>query len=131
MVQETLQAERFKQQLRDSLQQETQNSRAIKIAKHDHIYTYGDCAEMVYFIESGQVKLLMLSPEGKECLLAIHTAGDTFGELCLAGPGGRQETAMAMEDTRVKRIPCGSFFRHLSRNSLIEGFVHYLAARVG
>ena len=31
---------------------------------------------MVYFIESGQIKLLMLSPEGKECLLAIYTSGD-------------------------------------------------------
>ncbi|MCI0660543.1 MAG: cyclic nucleotide-binding domain-containing protein [Acidobacteria bacterium] len=84
MIQETPQAERFKQQLRDSLLQETQSSSAIKIAKHDHVYTCGDRAEMVYFIESGQIKLLMLSPEGKECLLAIHTAGDIFGELCLS-----------------------------------------------
>ena len=41
MIQETPQAERFKQQLRDSLRQETQDSRAIKIAKHDHVYTLG------------------------------------------------------------------------------------------
>ncbi|MCI0388353.1 MAG: hypothetical protein MOB07_06260 [Acidobacteria bacterium] len=39
MIQETPQAERFKQQLRDSLLQETQSSSAIKIAKHDHVYT--------------------------------------------------------------------------------------------
>ena len=38
---------------------------------------------MVYYIESGQIKLFMLSPEGKECLLAIHSAGDIFGELTL------------------------------------------------
>ena len=31
------------------------------------------------------IKLLTHSTEGKECLLAIHRAGDTFGELCLAG----------------------------------------------
>jgi hypothetical protein len=42
---------------------------------------------MVYFIERGQIKLRMLSPEGKECLLAIHSAGDLFGELCLSGSG--------------------------------------------
>jgi len=130
MVQETLQAERFKQQLRDSLQQETQNSRAIKIAKHDHIYTYGDCAEMVYFIESGQVKLLMLSPEGKECLLAIHTAGDIFGEMCLSGLGPRLETAIAMEETNLKQIPCSSFFARLRSDLLFEGFVQYLAVRI-
>lgn len=85
MFQETPQAERFKQQLRNSLRQETQESRAIKIAKHNHVYTCGDRAETIYFVESGQIKLLMLSPEGKECLLAIHTAGDIFGELCLSG----------------------------------------------
>jgi hypothetical protein len=39
MIQETPQAERFKQQLRNSLRKETQDSRAIKIAKHNHVYT--------------------------------------------------------------------------------------------
>jgi CRP/FNR family transcriptional regulator, cyclic AMP receptor protein len=56
---------------------------AVKIARHANVYTCGDQDEMVYFIESGQVKLPMLSSEGKECLLAIHSAGDVFGELCL------------------------------------------------
>ena len=130
MIQETPQAERFKQQLRDSLRRETFNSRAIKIAKHDHVYTCGDRDGMVYFIESGQVKLLMLSPEGKECLLAIHTAGDILGELCLSGLGSRLETAMAMEDTDLKQIPCSKFFARLSSDSLFEGFVRYLAVRI-
>ena len=84
MIQQTPQADRFKQQLRDSLQHETLNSHAVKIARHANVYTCGDEDEMVYFIESGQIKLLMLSPEGKECLLAIHSAGDIFGELCLS-----------------------------------------------
>ena len=57
------------------------NSRAIKVARHDNVYTSGDQDEMVYFIESGQIKLLMLSADGKECLLAIHSGGDIFGEL--------------------------------------------------
>ena len=130
MIQETPQAERFKQQMRDSLRQETQNSRAIKIAKHDHIYTCGDRTEMVYFIESGQIKLLMLSPEGKECLLAIHTAGDIFGELCLSGLGSRLETARAMEETTLKQIPCSSFFARLRSDLLFEGFIQYLAVRI-
>ena len=108
MIQQTPQADRFKQQLRDSLQHETLNSRAVKIARHANVYTCGDQDEMVYFIESGQIKLLMLSPEGKECLLAIHSAGDIFGELCLSGLGARLETATAMEDTILKQIPCFS-----------------------
>ncbi len=130
MIQETSQAEQFKQQLRDSLMNETLNSRAINIAKHDHVYTCGDSAEMVYFIESGHIKLLMLSPEGRECLLAIHTVGDIFGELCLSGLGSRLETATAMEETSLKQIPCSSFFARLKRDLLFEGFVQYLAVRI-
>jgi len=85
MIRQTPQADEFKQQLRDSLQRETLNTRAVKIARHANVYTCGDKDEMVYFIESGQIKLLMLSSEGKECLLAIHSRGDVFGELCLSG----------------------------------------------
>ena len=89
MIQQTPQADEFKQQLRDSLQRETLNSHAIKVARHGNIYACGDQDEMVYFIESGQIKLLMLSSEGRECILAIHSAGDIFGELCLSGLGAR------------------------------------------
>jgi CRP/FNR family transcriptional regulator, cyclic AMP receptor protein len=120
----------FKQRLSASLRREDVNTSTVCVAKPQAIYTCGDAAEMVYFIESGQVKLLMLSPEGKECLLAIHTAGDTFGESCLAGSVPRQETAVAMEPTKLQRFSCSSFFRHLSEHSLVEGFVRYLATRV-
>jgi CRP-like cAMP-binding protein len=130
MIQKTPQADQFKQKLRDSLLNETLNSRAITIAKHDHAYTCGDHDEMVYFIESGQIKLLMLSPEGRECLLAIHAAGDIFGELCLSGLGARLETATAMEETVLKQIPCSRFFARLNRDALFEGFVQYLAVRI-
>jgi CRP/FNR family transcriptional regulator, cyclic AMP receptor protein len=130
MIQETLQADLFKQQMRESLLQETLNSRAVTIAKHDHVYTCGDNDEMVYFIESGQIKLLMLSPGGKECLLAIHAAGDIFGELCLSGLGARLETAIAMEETVIKQISCSNFFARLGRDALFEGFVQYLAVRI-
>src|ERR1700731_732305 len=130
MIQQTPQADKFKQQMRESLQQETANSRAVKIAKHADVYMCGDQDETVYFIESGQVKLLLLSPQGKECLLAIHTAGDIFGELCLSGLGARLETATAMKQTSLKQIPCSQFFARLSRDSLFEGFVRYLAVRI-
>jgi CRP/FNR family transcriptional regulator, cyclic AMP receptor protein len=130
MIQETPQADLFKQQMRESLRQETLNSRAVTIAKHDNVYRCGDNDELVYFIESGQIKLLMLSPGGKECLLAIHAAGDIFGELCLSGLGVRLETAIAMEDTVIKQIPCSNFFERLDRDALFEGFVRYLAVRI-
>ena len=129
-IQQTPQADQFKIPLRDSLQRETMNTRAIKIARHGNVYTAGDQDEMVYFVESGQIKLLMLSSEGKECLLAIHSGGDIFGELCLSGLGARLETATAMKATTLKQIPCAQFFARLSRDSLFEGFVRYLALRI-
>ena len=129
-IQQTPKAEEFRQQLRSSLQHETLNSRAIKVARHDNVYTSGDQDEMVYFIESGQIKLLMLSADGKECLLAIHSDGDIFGELCLSGLGARLETATAMKATILKQIPCSQFFARLSRDALFEGFVRYLAVRI-
>lgn len=130
MILENPQIDRFKQQLRDSLQRETINARAITIAKHAHVYTCGDPGETVYFIESGLVKLLMPSSEGGDCLLAIHTAGDVFGESCLSGLGVRRETAIAREDTVLKQIPCPRFFARLSSDGLFEGFVQYLVARI-
>jgi len=129
-IQQTPQADQFKEQLRDSLQRETANSRGVKIARRANVYSCGDQDETVYFIESGQIKLLMLSTEGKECLLAIHSGGDIFGELCLSGLGARMETATAMKTTTLKQIPCSQFFARLSRDSLYEGFVRYLAVRI-
>lgn len=130
MIQQTPEADLFKKQLRDSLRHETRNFRSIRIAKHANVYTCGEQAEAIYFIESGQVKLLLLSPNGKECLLAIHTAGDVFGESCLSGMGPRMETATAMEETELKLIPRSKFFTRLSNDSLLEGFVQYLTVRV-
>jgi CRP-like cAMP-binding protein len=117
-IQQSPQSDLFKQQLRDSLQRETANSRAVKVARHANVYTCGDRDEMVYFVESGQVKLLMLSSEGRECILAIHSEGDIFGELCLSGLGARLETATAMKATTLKQIPCSQFFARLGRDAV-------------
>ena len=130
MIQQSPHADKFKDQLRNSLQRETLNSSAVKIARLTNVYSRGDKDENVYFIERGQIKLLILSSKGKECILAIHTTGDIFGELCLSGLGARVETATAMKQTMVKQIPSSQFFARLSRDSLLEGFVSYLAVRI-
>ena len=114
MIQSNPQINLFKQQMRDSLERETRNSSAINIAKNNNIYTVGEEIEMVYFIENGEIKLVMVSSEGKECMLAIHASGDVFGELCLAGLAGRLETATAMEDSVLKQIPCAKFLERLA-----------------
>src|ERR1044071_3580264 len=130
MIQQTPESDRFKDQMRESLISATKHSQAINVAKHNNVSTVGDERERAYFIETGQIKLVMLSSEGKECMLAIHGCGDVFGEMCLSGLGRRLETATAMEDTSLKEIPCGKFLERLVKDSLLEGFVKYLAVRV-
>jgi CRP-like cAMP-binding protein len=130
MIQQSPQSDQFKEQMRGSLLNETRNSSPIKVDKHNHVYTAGDERETVYFIEKGQIKLVMVSSEGKECMLAIHGEGDVFGELCLSGLGGRLETATAMENTFLKEIPSGKFLDRLAKDSLLEGFIKYLAVRI-
>lgn len=130
MVQPIPQVDHFQQQLRAALVQTAAHGRVRKLAKHAHVYMGGDQDAAVYFIESGQIKLLMLTPDGKECLLAILTAGDIFGELCLTGLGRRHETAMAMTQAVVRVIPHPQFLACLRQAELLESFVHYLAQRI-
>src|SRR5437667_12531275 len=129
MLRRFLKTNDLRQLLRRSLERQV-NLRTIRVASHQPIYVSGDSAEMVYFIESGQIKLLMLSPEGKECLLAIHTAGDIFGELCLAGLRSRLEAAIAMKEAGLKSIPGQAFLDCLDSDSLLEGFAQHLATRI-
>ena len=86
------------------------------------MYDCGDQEDTIYFIESGQIKLVMLSSEGRECILAIHSAGDIFGGLCLSGLRVRLETATAMKQTTLKQISSAQLFARLSRDALLEGF---------
>jgi len=130
MIQDRPETHLFKKLMSESFQREVENSRAIQIAKHANVYTLGEQDQVLYFIESGKVKLLMPSSEGRECLLAIHASGDVFGELCLSGLADRLETATAMEDTLLKTIPSAKFLARLAADSLLEGFVKYLAVRV-
>lgn len=130
MIQQTPRADLLKQQLRESLQREALHFRRVKFAKHKNVYNAGDEDKMVYFIESGQIKLLIPSPQGKECLLDIYSSGDIFGELSLAALGSRVETATAMEETLLRRIPCAQLFALFTNDSMLQGFVQYLVVRI-
>ena len=130
MNQTSIQSEQFKEQLQGSLLSETRGSKSIKISKHNNVYTAGDQRQSVYFIEKGQIKLVMVSTEGRECMLAMHGPGDVFGELCLSGLGHRLETATAMEESVLKEIPCNKFLGRLTKDALLEGFIKYLTVRV-
>ena len=130
MIHDNPKADEFKKRLRESLEEETRNSRAIQLARHANAYTTGDPDDMVYFIKSGQIKMTIISPEGRECILAIHGGGDVFGEMCVSGLGERVETATAMNATTLKQVPCSQFFDRLNRDSLMQGFASYLAVRI-
>jgi CRP-like cAMP-binding protein len=122
--------DQIKLQIRELLRKDTLNSRMLKLTRHDHVYTSGQRDEAVYLVESGMVKILLLSPEGKECLIDIRTTGEIFGELSLCGQTVRLDTAVAMEDAAVKQISSRIFLSVLRRESLLEGLVQYLAFRV-
>ncbi len=130
MIEYTSQVDQNKQQIKDLLQREAVDWRLVKIPRHSHVFTCGDRDSMVYLIESGQIKLLSPSPEGKECLIAIYTSGDIFGELCLCGQTMRLCTAVAMKDSVLRQIPCSSLTAVLRRQSAAGALVQYLVARL-
>jgi CRP/FNR family cyclic AMP-dependent transcriptional regulator len=130
VIQQTPQADDFKRKLRRVLERETLNSCAINVSRHANVYASGEQNDTIYFIDSGRIKLMMRSRAGKECLLAILSDGDIFGELSLSGIGTRSETATAMKTTILKQVHCAQFFTLLSRALLFEEFVGYLAMRV-
>jgi CRP-like cAMP-binding protein len=130
LVQDYPQTELFKTQIRESLRSAADVFSMVQIGENQNVYMAGDQRDMVYFIESGRIKLVMLSSEGKECTLAIHSPGDIFGELCLSGLGHRMETATAMEDSLLREIPGAKFLDRLAKDSLLEGFIKYLSVRV-
>lgn len=122
-----------KEQLRNLLQCSALQTCTIKFRRHDYIYSTGDGDERLYLIESGQIKLIMPTLTGKECLLNIFTDGDLFGESCLAGAGERLEAAVAMEETTVKGIHYRNLLVYLRDNALhreYQGIMQCLARRL-
>ncbi len=126
MFESTLPSDKFKQQVQDSLKNHAAGWRAVRYSRLQYIYTSGARDGMIYYIESGQVKLLLPSYEGKQCLASIRTAGDIFGELCLSGQPVRLETAVAMKESSLKKISARDFLASMKSDSMMEG----LAGRV-
>ena len=113
-------------ELESSLRSKIDNTRIIKVSKRQPVYVAQNQPRYVYFILRGKVKVLMLSPEGRECLLSIHTTGDILTESDPESLDQHHETAVAMEDTILKQIPYLRFLLHLRHESLLENFIQYL-----
>lgn len=108
---------------------------SLRLGSRGVVFRQADPADSVFYIESGQVKLVVTSPEGKEAVVGLFGARDFFGEGCLIDQPARIATATAMTDCKLVRIEraqmtrilkdepsTGAFFvQHLlTRNSRVE-----------
>jgi len=116
--------------LSDVFDRDSLSAARVRVDAQQSIYAPGDDDDAMYLIESGQVKLSMSSAAGQDCLLAIYTAGEVFGESCFAGPGKRFESAAAMQSTVVRRAPRREFLAEVRQASAIDSLVRHLAARM-
>ncbi len=102
----------------------------VSCADQNAIYNQGDAAEALFYIESGRVQVTIVSPQGKEGVVAMLTAGDFAGEACLAGQPVHLASAKALEDTRLIRIEKGAMNALLRSNpALAEHFMSFLLSR--
>ena len=93
------------------------------------LYSQGDAADAVFYIQGGKVKLSVVSQEGKEAVVAILEQGSFFGESCLAGQTVRTATATALEDSSIVRIDKDAMIRVLHKEpTFAELFMSYLLA---
>ena len=68
----------------------------LTFPKKQILFSQGDAAEAVFYIQAGKVKLTVVSQQGKEAVVAILERGAFFGESCLAGQVIRTATATAV-----------------------------------
>ncbi len=94
------------------------------------IFAQGDTADAVFHIQTGKVKLTVVSKTGKEATIGILGDGDFFGEGGLAGQVLRMSSATAMTDCVVLRIDKKAMMEALHReHEFSDLFVAYLLAR--
>ena len=107
------------------------NSKTVLETKSKrHIYMQGDPADSVFFLQSGKVKISVMSNQGKEAIVAVLDAGEFFGEGCLAGQLLRMATATAMTDCTLVRIEKPVMVRMLhEQRRFSELFVTHLLSR--
>ncbi len=68
------------------------------------IFSQGDAADAMFYVEAGNVKLTVLSKRGKKAVIAIFRQGDFFGEGCLGAPSLRMSTATAVQLSTIVRV---------------------------
>lgn len=102
----------------------------VELHKGDELFSQGDVADAVFHVQSGKIKLTVLSSVGKEAVIAMLSGGDFFGEGALAGQHLRTATATAMSDSSIVRLEKAAMIRALHRQvKFSELFMAHLLAR--
>jgi CRP/FNR family transcriptional regulator, cyclic AMP receptor protein len=102
----------------------------LKVEKNQFVFSQGDAADTVFYIQKGRIKVLVVSEQGKEAVVGILEAGQFFGEGCLNGHPLRISTTVAMEDCVVTSITKGAMLAALqSEPKFSELFMTYLLSR--
>jgi CRP/FNR family cyclic AMP-dependent transcriptional regulator len=94
------------------------------------LFSQGDAADAVFYVQAGRVKLTVISSQGKEAIVAILEPGAFFGEGCLAGQLVCMATAAAAEKSTVVRIDKQAMIRVLhDEPTFSDLFLAYLLSR--
>ncbi len=103
----------------------------LMFRKNQTIFSQGDAADAVFYIQEGKVKISVVSPKGKEAVVAVLERADFFGESCLlAGQSVRMATTTSMEASSIVRIEKSTMVRVLhDEPAFSELFLSYLLSR--
>jgi CRP/FNR family transcriptional regulator, cyclic AMP receptor protein len=102
----------------------------VAFPRKQKIFSQGDAADSVFYVQQGKIRLSVVSKIGKEASLGILSEGDFFGEGGLAGQPLRMGSATAMTNCEVLRIDKKAMMLALHReHKLSDLFVAYLLSR--
>jgi CRP/FNR family transcriptional regulator, cyclic AMP receptor protein len=97
--------------------------------RNESIYSQGDAAQTVMYVQKGGVKLSVVNGSGKEAVVAMFGPTDFFGEGCMAGQTVRMGTASAVTPTTLLVIQKEELLRVLhSEHELSDHFIGYMLA---
>jgi CRP-like cAMP-binding protein len=101
-----------------------------KYHNNEVVFSQGDPAETVFYIEKGKVKITVVSEQGKEAVVAILGANDFFGEECLARQARRKATVATMTDAVIVRLEKAAMARVVHQETAFsEMFIEHLLDR--
>src|SRR6266487_2238791 len=91
----------------------SEGKRVMSFPKGDQIFSQGDAADAIYFVQAGRVKISVISSAGKEAVLAMLGPHDFFGEGSLVGQSLRMSTATTLEPATLFRVEKRAMLRAL------------------